>query len=126
MSIVITYQNIEELIFCDEELQNKLPEFKGYFNTWMFAVKQPSLKMTAQKSLIEVLRRLHNEKCVKILKEHFATEDVVIEQIDSGIVYNLSFPLNEAENLLNAMPTVLKESYFIYRDDDTLYISLWR
>lgn len=122
MSIVITYQNIEQLIFCNKELQDKLPEFKGLFNTWTFASKQSSLKLTAQKALLELLRKL-GERHITVLKEHFGTE-VSVEHM--GVVYNFRLPLEEAETLLNTMPTVLKESYFVYRDESTLYVSMWR
>ena len=124
MSIVITYKNIEQLVFYDKELQNKLSEFKGLFSTWAFASKQPSLKLTAQKSLMELLRQLDDEH-IKIIADHYKT-DVKVEKIDLGVVHNFSLPIDEAENLLNGLPSILKESYFVYRDEKTLYISFWR
>jgi hypothetical protein len=124
MSIVIAYQNIEQLIFYNKEVQKKLPEFLSIFNTWHLAIRHPSLRVTSQKMLIELLSKL-NDNHIQILSEHFK-EEVKVDKVDIGVVDNFTISLEEAEDFLNKMPAVLKESHFIYRDENNLYISMWR
>jgi len=123
MAITITFQNTDQIVFQDSKLRKLLPDFQQQFQTWALARQTPELKAMGQKAVIDFLS-LVEAKHVKIMEEYF-NDKVVVDKIDTNVVANHEFHIDEAEKLLNAQP-ILKEAFFAYREEDRLYISFWR
>lgn len=122
MAKIINFQNVEKLVFFDSKLRKLLPDFKNLFHSWGLA-QEAMIRPIAQKTTIEFLNQL-KENHIKILSEYF-NEEVKVEKIDSNIVKHIDTTINDAEQLLNSQ-VILKEMVFAYREDEQLYISLWR
>ena len=120
---IITFQNVEKLVFLDSKLRNLLPDFKNTFNSWGLAIQAPELRGLAQKMLIDFVNKVE-DKHLEVISNYF-NEEVEVEKIDPNVAKHLEVSIHEAENYLNSNPFV-KEAMFAYREGNQLYISVWR
>ncbi len=123
MTKIITFQNVEKLVFIDSELRKLLPNFKTTFYNWAIAQKESGLRPMAQKMLIDFVNKISKED-ISILSDYFH-EEVKVEKIDANVVNHMEMSIYNAENYLNSQ-TILKEALLAYREDEQLYISVWR
>lgn len=123
MTKIITFQNVEKLVFMDSELKKLLPNFKTAFNNWALAQKESGLRPLAQKMLLDFVNEI-SQTDISILSDYFH-EEVKVEKIDANVVNNMEISIYDAESYLNSQ-TILKEALLAYREDEQLYISMWR
>jgi phosphopantetheinyl transferase (holo-ACP synthase) len=123
MTKIITFQNVEKLVFMDSELKKLLPNFKTIFYNWAIAQKESSLKPMAQKMLIDFVNKVSKED-ISVLSDYFH-EEVKVEKIDANVVNHMEISIYDAENYLNSQ-TILKEALLAYREGEQLYLSVWR
>lgn len=123
MGIIITYQNVEELVFYDKELHKRLPEFKKHWQGWALTKQQGHLKFICQRIMLDFLNEIE-DKHIQVLSEYFKTE-VIVKKIDTNVIHNYICNIDEAEDFLNSL-SVLKYGFVVYRDENQLYISTWR
>ena len=118
--MVINFQNVKDLIMTDKEITNLLPEFKMFFDTWKFSVKNPSFRSLGEKAIIDFLLALKPEHIVKL--EKYFNDSISINATDYRIVKNQVIPLDTVHNLeMNELP-----NFTIYRDSVNLHILQWR
>lgn len=120
MCTKITLQNIENLIFENSEIRRKLLNHKTLFYRWTSS-RQSNLKSIRQKIIIELLQKLTDEDLKIISKE---IGDVNIERINHNVAENYSCTIDKAEELLNV--NLIKETFFVYREEESLYLSVWK
>lgn len=120
--ITINLRNIESIIFHDKELWKQFPEFRFYFDQWSLAQKEPYLKSMGKQAVIDLLNTL-NENHLQILRDYFQV-DIALDKISNRIVQNLQFSIDDLQDGLNEMQEL--NHICLYRNDNQMYISLWR
>jgi hypothetical protein len=117
----INIKNIEEIIFYDKILTEKLPEFRHLFDQWRLAQRVQSLKNIIQGSIFEVLNSL-NEKHIKILEEYFS-EEVFVNKINNKLVANFELSLDDPDKLCEFAEY---RDFCLHRNKDQFSITFWR
>lgn len=121
--MIITFQNVEKVVFQNYKLKEKLPDYNNLFRTYAFASQHSDLRPISQKSLIDFVNSFKEEH-LHILKEHFQ-EEVEVKKVDLNVAHHYEFQIDEMEKELNKMH-ILKDFYFAYREGDKVYLSVWR
>jgi hypothetical protein len=118
----INFTTVQKLIFEDEEVQKKLPEFKDLFQQWKLGTLVPSLRPMAQKSLLDLLNQLGDEN-IRTLEQHFGTT-IKLERLDYTLVKSHTVKLSEVQNRIEQLG--VEGELFLYRDANHLYIGTWK
>jgi hypothetical protein len=118
--IDLNLQNVEELIFHDNKVQDLLPDFNYLFYQWRLARLSSTLKALAKRSLIDFLNGLTNEH-LELLAIYFGTK-VTLDKVDSHIVRNYIFEIDKID--LDKVEGY--QNFSVFRDKDRLYICFWR
>ena len=121
----LNFSNVEELIFHDREIQGRLPQHMfSVFEQWRLAQRIPFLREMGKSALLDCLNALEDDE-VAILEEYFG-EKIIVEKLNYSITDDIRIPLNES-SLCQALCEIEGFNYFsTWRDEDFLYISLWR
>lgn len=121
----LNFSNVEQLIFHDEVLQQKLSKhLYGFFEQWRLGIRVPSLKQLAKSAVLDVLSYL-DDSDIRILEEYFG-EKIVIEKLNYSIVENLKIPLTEVGTCEQLSRVIGFNNLSIWRDEESLYLSFWR
>lgn len=122
---VLNFQNVEKLIFHNEEINFNLPrELHNYVYTWQMARKASFLRQTAKKAVFDFLNAL-TEEHLDLLSELFE-EPTSVEKIDYKTVRNYKIPISKFD-ICEKLCEIEGYNYFTtWRDSDYLYISMWR
>ena len=118
----INLQNVEQLIFSDNNLRRLLPEFQALFDSWKVAQMAPALRNLGKRSILDFLQGLQDSH-IEILEGYFK-EVVTVEKLDYHIVRNISSDIDDAELVLDEFSGFVDVA--AYRDENQLYISMWR
>lgn len=116
--MIINFQNVEEKIFYNIILQQKLPELKPIFAQWSLSKQDPKFKNLTQKILLSFLENITEEQ--KLIIELFFNSKITFESINTKIVENFVVELNDP--IINN----INNNYVICRNKDKLFISSWR
>jgi hypothetical protein len=117
--LIINFNNVENLIFRNEEAQILLPEFKHLFDSWKFAIKNPSFRNLGKRSLSDFLNHLTKDN-IQILSKYFKS-DIRIDKLDYHIVKNVDFDISETNILQDVFSNIV-----LFRKNNHLYVSSWR
>jgi len=120
--LILNLQNVEELIFHDKEVCKLLPQYQGNFSQWSLGYRVPALRQLGKRALADFLISLA-PKDVEVLENHFG-DLIEVDKLDYHIVQNFDTTLEEAECCLSEKGEIGNIS--IYRNDNYLYISMWR
>lgn len=123
--LYLNFSNVEELVFYDTEAQRLLPQHMfSIFEQWRMAKRIPFLREMGKHAILDFLNTLGDDD-VAVLEEYFG-EKIVVEKLNYSVAMNLKVPLSEAR-VCEALCGVEGFNYFTtWRDDEYLYISLWR
>lgn len=123
--IYLNFQNVEELIFNNKEVQNLLPiDFFNYFEQWRLAQRFPMLKQVGKSAILDFLNGLKDEQA-DILSDYFE-ERVVVEKLYYNLSQNRTISLSE-ENVCDFLCDFQGFNYFTTsRDKENLHITFWR
>jgi hypothetical protein len=122
----LNFSNVEELIFYDRDVQNKLPPHMfSVFEQWRLARRVPFLRDLGKQALLDFLSGLNEEEDVLILEEYFG-EKIIVERLNYNVVENIQVPLNESTICKELCEIEGFNHYNVWRDADFLYISFWR
>jgi hypothetical protein len=116
----INLKNIEQQIFFDEKICEKLPEFRHLFDQWRMSKQYPGFGNLGNRSVLDLLNSLE-PKHIAILEEYFKTS-ILLNKIDPHIVRHHENGLN-TEGLCEF--SGYKE-FCIYRSKDKMKLSFWR
>jgi hypothetical protein len=121
----LNFSTVEELIFYDRAVQNLLPPHMfSIFEQWRLAQRVPFLRDIGKQALLDFLNGLGDEH-VAILEDYFG-EKIFVERLNYSMATNVRIPLNES-TLCKELCEIEGFNYFsTWRDEDFLYISLWR
>lgn len=118
----INFQNVEELIFQNKEVWQKMPDLIYLRDQWRISRMTPMLRALGKKSVLDFLSKI-SEKHEKIISEHFDSP-VTIDKLDRHVIKNIQYSINDAEDCLFWEETY---PYFsTYRKGNKIYISFWR
>lgn len=120
----LNFSNVEELIFHDRALQERLPGHVGLFEQWRMAQMMPSLKGVARHAALDFLNTVSPEE-VEILEDHFG-EAVLVESLSYDIALNIKVPLSDGAACSELCRTGSFTNFSTWRDEEYLYVSLWR
>lgn len=115
----ISLKNVEEVIFLNKEIKDKLPEFKNYFYLWQLSKQQHFLKSVGTQAMIDLINNL-NERHLNIIKEHYGV-DVEFIKFSNKIVDNFEFYLNE--NDFDELPKICNMA--IHRNKEKVFVTTW-
>jgi len=118
--INLTFQNIEELIFFDNKVQQLFPEFSFIFNKWILGTRS-GMKSMAKDALFDFINIISNDQLDKI--SDYWGLPVSLQRIDSSIVKNI---IVNKENLQDKLCELDDWNVSIARKDDQMYLSCWR
>lgn len=123
--IYLNFSNVEELLFMNQEAQNVLPVHHfSIFEQWRLAKRVPFLREIGRQAVFDLLNAL-NDDDVALLEQYF-DEKIVVEKLNYSVAMNYKIPLTESE-VCEVLCDVVGFNYFsTWRDDEYLYISLWR
>ena len=118
--IVISFKNVEKLIFQNKEIFEILPEMKPLLNKWKFGVRK-NIQFLIKKSLIEFLNTITQEQIIKL--QNFLNQPITIEKLDNSLVKNINCNLEDLEN------RIVEFDHYqlcLYREKDLIFIMGWR
>jgi len=123
--IYLNFSNVEELVFYDRELQQRLPgHMFSLFEQWRLAQRVPFLRELGKQAILDFLKGL-DEDHVAVLEEYFE-DKIIVEKLNYSIAQNIRIPLNDV-TLCRELCAVEGFNYYsMWRDEDFLYISFWR
>ena len=118
--MILNFHNVEELVFYDEKLKKKIPEFSDIFNQWAFSKQHIGFRQLTNRLLSDFLNSLQEEQIV--ILEHYFGAKITINKIDYQVVKNEDFDIEDAELLINNDDF----NFEIYRNKNRLHITFWR
>ena len=121
--IILNLQNIEELIFLDNNMQIILPDLRHIFDQWLLSKRVPTLRSLRLRSLMDLLNNL---KPIHIQKlEEYFQDSLLLDKIDYHLIKNitLSFDSNIEKELSNFNDF---GNFIINRDAEKLHVLFWR
>ena len=121
--LVVNLQNVEELIFQDNNVRQLLPELRHLFDQWMLSKRIPSLRSLRLQSFMDLLNGLSADHIAKL--EEYFEDGLVIDKLDYHIVKNLTLPL-EFDPDKELVDCKGYNSFAVTRDAEQVYISFWR
>ncbi len=121
----LNFSNVEELIFYDTTIQNKLPSHMfSIFEQWRLSKRVSYLREIGKRALLDFLNQL-NDSDLPILENYFG-EKIIIERLNYDIVQNIKLPLSEVGICAELCNTEGFSNFSTWRDNEHLYISFWR
>jgi|SRR5581483_8476021 len=123
--MILNFKTVEDLIFYDKIIQNKLPEFSNLFKQWTMGKVHPEVGFLSKKAVLDFLKKI-NEEHIKILSDYFNCE-IIVQKVDINIVK--TYPvigLENAESFLNSLEKDEINNLVCYRDANQIYLSTWR
>lgn len=121
----LNFLNVEELVFYDKELQQRLPmHMFSLFEQWRLAQRVPFLREMGKQAMFDFLNGL-DEDHLAILEEYFG-EKIIVEKLNYNIAQNFRIPLNDTTLCRELCEVEGFNYYSMWRDEDFLYISFWR
>lgn len=113
--IIINLNNIEEIIFLNKKTHSLLP--KHTLDSWFISYKYPGLQSLRKRCNLDMLNFLFSNK---VEFEKFFQDDLIIENLDSNIVKNLEFHIDEFKVFENF------NNFTITRNKDQISMTTWR
>jgi hypothetical protein len=120
--IVLNLNNVEELIFSDNKLQNKLSEFKHLFDSWKLSQRFPSLRSLGKRSASMLLQHLSSEH--KIILEQYFQNEIKVDILDNRILKNINTSVEDLHRDVFQIDDF--SNIALSRNGDQIYISCWR
>ena len=119
--MIISYKNIENLIFYDKKVQQILPEMSSIFCKWTLGIRT-GINSMVKDALLEFLNTITTEQIEKL--SQYLKSPIIIQKTESHIVKNIQSNITNLECNLND----ISEEWNIVatRSDDLIYISCWR
>lgn len=121
----LNFQNVEELIFEDREAQKVLPShFFSLFEQWRIARRIPALKSLGKQATLDFLNAL-SDTDVEGLEVYFGT-NIRLEKFNYSITRDIKVPLADTEVCQQLCECVGFNYFSTWRDENFIYVSLWR
>src|SRR5205809_958229 len=116
--MLINFQNVEELIFFNRDIQEELPEFKSMFEQWAIGIKSPLFKKVANKAKLELLNSLTHEHV--LILEKYLKEQVFVAHLNYKITQDYTCEVKDLECFLWDYDG-FDDNYNISREGDTCW-----
>ncbi len=120
--IKLDFEKTEELIFRNESLRKKLPEFSHLFNQYNLSIRVPALRPLGKRSILEFLEKV-NENQLELISLHLGYK-ISKDNLDFQIVRNLNFTIENICESLCESNTL--QNMCISRDNEEIKITFWR
>jgi hypothetical protein len=121
--MILNSVTIEDLVFRNSSVTNKLPHHKDHFQQWNLGQMVPALRSMGQKAKLDLLNTL-SEEDLKII-EACLDLTLTIEKIDYCTLKDYTFDIENAENFVNGDGVMLND-FCLSRDGDRVYLCTWR
>lgn len=122
MTIILSLQTVEELIFLDKEVQKLLPEFSDTFGAWHLG-KRGGLNLLSKKALFDFLNNLEGNHIRKL--ETYFNAQITLRKTDSNLIHNFTMSIDDVDKVLNDFGE-FQGDLSISREGNQMYICLWR
>ncbi len=117
----INLKNIEEIIFHDKKVQEKLPEYRYLFDQYNLAHRVSGLGQMAKQSVLELLNALDGNH-LKKLENHFG-ETVFVNKLNNKLVDHYDCSIDNYERLCEFSEY---GGIALYRHNNELKFTFWR
>jgi hypothetical protein len=119
----INIENVEELIFQNKEIWEKMPDLIYLRDQWRISKMTPVLRSLGKKSLLEFLRTVkkHHEES---MSEHFKSL-VTIDKIERHLVRNIVFSIEDDNDVMFDSHDTYT-GFSVYRKNDKIHMTFWR
>lgn len=122
MSLSLNAKNVEEIVFTNKTITNKLIKYKHLFDTWHFANMMPQLKYIKNNIVIELLNLL-NYSDIETISEIIG-ENVVIDESVKKPIKNIQ---SHCDSLEFDLPYDFNcIDFCCYRKDGNVGVTLWK
>ena len=111
--------NVEELIFYDQKLHLLVPELLPLIQQWQITQRVPGLTSLRRKTVLDMLNSL-TEQHLAALEIYFG-EPVRVERLDYQVVKNIEGSLDMSMSDVEGFKHLV-----VSRNEDRLYITMWR
>ena len=120
----INIQNVEELIFQNNQIWKDLPDMVYLRDHWGMSNIRPILKAVGKEVILDFLSKISKDH-EKIISKHLGTS-VKVTKIDRHLIKNMEFHISEAEEIINLLRDEMYPYFTTYRREDTVYVTFWR
>lgn len=117
----LNLKNIEELIFFDTQARALLPEFRHLFDQWQLGQRISGMKTLGQRSVLELINSLESHHIEKL--EEYFSDKIILDKIDTRIVANYQFNLDQPNNLCEFSGFI---DMCAYRTENKVFVSFWK
>jgi hypothetical protein len=111
--------NVEELVFYDQKVHLLIPDLGPLIQQWQLTQRVPGFNYLRRKSVLDLLNSL-TEQHLAVLEQYFG-EPVRVERLDYLVVKNMEGPLDMDLSDVEGFKHLV-----VSRDEDRLYLSLWK
>lgn len=118
----INIQNIEEIIFYNQQIWNLIPDLNKYHEQWALSQRASGLKELGKRTIIEFMNSLQMEHIQKL--EKYFHENIELERIDIKVLNCVYFDKNDLEQNLCKYDNY--KDFFISRNKDQVCVCFWR
>lgn len=118
----INFQNVEEIIFYNEEIWKKIPDLIHLRDQWRISKMTPMLKAMGRKAMLDFLRTAKHSHA-DALSDHFG-ELVTIDKLENHLVINSEFLVDNDHVDFNIYENFT--GFSTYRKDNEVFITFWR
>lgn len=122
MPISLNAKNVEEIVFKNKTISNKLTKYKHIFDTWHFANMMPQLRYIRNNIVIELLNFLNHSDLETI--SEIIGEEVTVDKFVKKPVQNIQSNYDSLEfDLPNDFNCI---DFCCYRKDGHVGVTLWK
>ena len=95
MEKIFYFKDVEEIIFPNKIIHQRLPKYKSFFDSYMFSKINPSLKNLAIRSVFGFINSVEDEE-LKIISDILGYK-ISINKINVDNIKNIICNINEIE-----------------------------
>lgn len=118
--LLINLHNIEEIVFRNKALHQKLPVIKPYIDRWLVSKQRPELRVAGKDAVLKLLSLLSHH--IEALEEFFGNK-VVVDKINVRKSNHFKCNLDELDAEMNALPKNVH--LCIHREGDYIHCTYW-
>jgi hypothetical protein len=122
MEKILSYKDVEFIIFNNQQLQEKLPRFKNLFQSYSITRNHPTFKHFSARIVFEFMNMIEPSE-VQVVSD-FLDEQVRFDKFSFNLTSNITSNVDELEFSLGATKGFIE--MVAYRNKDEVKITCWR
>ena len=95
MAKIISYKEVQDIIFENQIIRNNLPQYKSLFDSYFLSKISPELRNLGQRSILKFIDQVTKEDCDKI--SDILGYTIYIPKLDTNLVKNITANIEDLE-----------------------------